>query len=108
MSTARSTASRGYGTAHQRERARHEPAVEAGEAFCCETVCIMPTRWIRPGSPWHLAHTEDRTAWLGPSHAACNLAERNRRVAKAKPRRRRNSGTKSTPRTLAWRTSRQW
>jgi hypothetical protein len=110
MTTPGSTTARGYGNSHQRERARWEPVVAAGEAFCSETICVMPARWIKPGTQWHLAHTPDRTGWLGPAHARCNLAERNRRVNGS----RRKSGSRSRairkpgPKTLPWRTSRQW
>jgi hypothetical protein len=89
------TTDRGYGTEHQGERKRWEPVVASGQAYCAETICVMPDRWIPPGSTWHLAHTEDRTGYRGPAHARCNLAERNRRHNRRR-------------RTRRWRTSRQW
>ena len=29
---------------------------------------------ILPEADWHLDHAEDRTQYLGPSHAQCNLS----------------------------------
>jgi hypothetical protein len=69
------TAARGYGNHHQRERAKWEPLVEAGQVDCHAKLCLMPTRWIEPGSIWHLGHTEDRTTWTGPEHPRCNCTE---------------------------------
>ena len=68
----RSTAERGYGTAHRKERARLAPYVQAGEAMCMQPVCVMPTRWIEPGTRWALGHNDARTAWIGPVHERCN------------------------------------
>jgi hypothetical protein len=69
------TVASGYGKAHKNERARLQPIIDAGLARCTQPVCIMPTRAIQPGSPWHLAHLPDRSGWYGPAHAACNLAD---------------------------------
>jgi hypothetical protein len=66
---------RGYTTAHQKLRARWKPVVEGGMAQCHAAVCLEGDRWIRPGTPWHLGHTPDRTAWTGPEHARCNESE---------------------------------
>lgn len=79
------TADRGYGSSHQKERARWQPVVAAGNAWCAEPVCLEPSRWIPPGSPWHLAHDTGQRGYRGPAHRRCNLAERNRR----RPQRRR-------------------
>jgi len=73
------TVDRGYGREHRKERARWEPVVEAGQAWCCAIVCIMPVRWIPPGSKWDLGHNPDRTAYLGPCHQECNRSEGGRR-----------------------------
>lgn len=77
-----STTARGYGTAHQKERARWQPVVRAGLAECQQGLpgngssgtCVMPTRHIQPDTPWHLGHNDTRTAYIGPTHAQCNLA----------------------------------
>lgn len=62
-----STSRRGYGTAHQRERARWVRQVDAGLVNCAR--CRQP---IQPGRPWDLGHNDDRTGWSGPEHARCN------------------------------------
>jgi hypothetical protein len=82
------TAARGYGNKHQREKARLRPTVDAGQAYCTEPVCVMGDRWIQPGTPWDLAHTEDRTGYHGPAHARCNRCEgARRRAANRRPHR---------------------
>jgi hypothetical protein len=58
---------RGYTTAHDRERARWAPRVDAGLVDCWR--CTQP---IEPGRPWDLGHNDDRTAWNGPEHRHCN------------------------------------
>jgi hypothetical protein len=68
----KSTTERGYGYAHQQERRRLTPLVNAGDAYCAQPICIHATRWIRPGTPWALGHNTNRTAWIGPVHADCN------------------------------------
>jgi hypothetical protein len=99
------TTAEGYGFPHQQLRAQWDVVVQDGRAFCCETVCVMPKRWIKPGTKWHLAHNEDRSGYKGPAHAKCNLAERNRRVAKSRKGKRRPV----VPAVVTgWRTSRQW
>lgn len=67
----------GYGGVHQALRKRWAAVVERGEASCARC-----GRWIAPGSRWHLDHTDDRTAYLGPSHAYCNTTAPNRRRAR--------------------------
>lgn len=68
-----------YGHQHQRERKRWAPIVEAGNAYCTEPVCVMQSRWIPPGTRWHLSHDPTGTRYIGPSHGACNEAENARR-----------------------------
>ena len=76
---------------HRRTRKAWEQVVAAGNAMCMERVCLMPARWIAPGSQWHLAHNPEGTLTIGPAHAVCNLSEAGKRgnptgVAKRKRR----------------------
>lgn len=71
----KTTTERGYGAAHQRERRKWADIVNAGFAVCSR--CDQP---IQPGTQWHLDHTDDRTGYLGPAHAVCNLREAGRKV----------------------------
>lgn len=81
-----------YRYAHQQERKRLEPIVEAGQAFCVEPVCKVAraggSRWIPPGSRWHLSHNPAGTAWTGPSHATCNESEAAIRGNKSRAKKR--------------------
>ena len=74
-----SASARGYNYAHQKFRLQLKPSVDAGMGFCVAMVCLEErdgrSRWIRPGTPWHLGHTADRTAWTGPEHARCNTSD---------------------------------
>ena len=69
------TADRGYGKQHKAVREQWRPAVERGEVECHAIVCLEPSRWIQPGTTWHLGHTPDRSAWTGPEHERCNTTE---------------------------------
>lgn len=72
-----STTARGYGAEHQKARAELAPRVAAGLENCARC------GWqIRPGEPWDLDHTDDRTGYLGASHARCNRATAGRRKRK--------------------------
>lgn len=71
-----STTARGYGTAHQRERARHAPTVRAGLALCARY-----GEPISPDEPWDLGHTDDRTGYQGPEHRRCNRSAGGRNAA---------------------------
>lgn len=109
------TTDRGYGREHQKLRKQWEPIVNAGRAYCAETTCLMDSRLIQPGSPWHLAHADGQNGYRGPAHRRCNLAERNRRRNPlrrspwAAANRARKPATQPPPRTPApLRTSRQW
>jgi hypothetical protein len=90
------TAQRGYGREHARRRARWKPLVDAGQVMCHAVICLKSTRQIWPGTPWHLGHTPDRTAWTGPEHEQCNESEAAIR------------GNRARGRTRAWQTSRRW
>lgn len=99
------TASRGYDNQHKRHRAALAPVVERGEAYCQQPVCVMPSRWIPPGSEWHLGHSDDRSEWLGPVHSICNTADAGRRGAIT---RRRKSALRKLSVGSGFGTSRQW
>lgn len=58
---------RGYDAAHDALRARWAPKVATGRVHCARC-----KQRISPLEPWHLDHTDDRTAYLGPSHERCN------------------------------------
>jgi len=69
------TTSRGYGSAHQRERRRWKLIVDRGEAWCwrCQ-------EWLDPAQPWDLGHDDhDRNVYRGPECIKCNRATRARR-----------------------------
>lgn len=68
------SAQRGYGTTHTRERKRWQNLIDAGAPVTCAR-CGGP---ILRGSEWHLDHAEDRSRYLGPSHARCNLSAAGR------------------------------
>ena len=68
-----------YRYAHQKERERLRPIVESGQAFCVEPVCLMPARWIQPGSKWDVCHDPSGTITTGPGHTTCNRSEGARR-----------------------------
>ena len=64
-------------------RANLAAEVDAGNAWCAETICVVEaeggSRWIPPGSRWHVAHTDDGTAYKGAAHERCNAADGARR-----------------------------
>ena len=63
------TSARGYGQPHQRARAAWKPLVECGAVDCARC-----GERILPGEAWHLDHDDhDKSRYLGPSHARCNL-----------------------------------
>lgn len=77
----RPTSARGYGTAHQRERARWERIIAAGGVMCARQGPRCVGKPIQPGQAWDLGHTDDRTAWTGPECVPCNRGEGGRRGA---------------------------
>lgn len=63
-----SSAQRGYGAKHRRERDRWRPIVSGGTVTCWR--CERP---IRANEPWDLGHDDDdRRVYRGPEHLACN------------------------------------
>jgi hypothetical protein len=59
---------RGYTNAHVARRRQLEPLVATGQLACSRCGQL-----IQPDQPWHLDHRDDRSGYLGPSHATCNL-----------------------------------
>ena len=51
------------------------PVIARGEGRCHETICLMPTRTITPGSKWDLCHDTTGTTIIGPGHRRCNRSE---------------------------------
>ncbi len=74
----RTTKQRGYGIQHQKLRAQWKRVVEAGQAQCHATTCLMQSRAIMPTEPWDLGHDPHRN-WTGPEHRRCNRADGARR-----------------------------
>jgi len=60
---------------HRAARVDLGKLVNQGEAYCAEPVCLMPTRWIEPGSEWHVCHDPSGLVIIGPGHAHCNTSE---------------------------------
>lgn len=58
---------RGYDRRHERHRAAWAPKVATGTVQCARC-----GKTINPGQAWHDDHTDDRSGYLGPSHANCN------------------------------------
>lgn len=75
MSLAKTT-ERGYGTAHQRERARWQRKLDSGLVIECARAvigeCKHPEDLIDATTRWDLGHSDDRTEWTGPEHVDCN------------------------------------
>lgn len=81
VSAGRNTTERGYGRAHQLERAKWVPLVEAGNVDCWRC-----GERINPGQPWDLGHDdEDRNAYRGPECRPCNRATAGRRPQRTAP-----------------------
>lgn len=66
---------RGYGREHEAERAKWGPIIATGTVHC-----VRCGELIEPGAKWHPDHTDDRTGYLGPAHARCNLRAAGRAV----------------------------
>lgn len=67
---------RGYGSKHQKTRARLNLEVQTGSVNCCR--CGLP---IAPNTPWHLDHDdEDRGTYKGAAHGFCNTSAGGQRA----------------------------
>lgn len=65
-----------YRTAqHRAERMRYVHVVALGNGWCCEPICLMPSRYIEPGTAWDVGHDTTGTQYIGPCHARCNRSE---------------------------------
>jgi hypothetical protein len=64
---------RGYDVDHDQQRRMWDTIIQRTGWPCgrCQ-------ERIQPGEPWHLDHSADRTTYLGPSHADCNLSAAGR------------------------------
>lgn len=60
--------------------------VQAGEAWCVEPRCLMPSRWIEPDTTWDVCHTPDGLTITGAGHSKCNRSEGATRGNKARNR----------------------
>ncbi len=88
----RTTAERGYGQEHRKQREALVPIVQAGKATCWR--CKLP---ISPLANWDLGHDDDdRTQYRGPEHVSCNRAAGGRSSAET----RKSSGP--PPRSRDW------
>lgn len=63
-----------YGRAHDVERAKWKPLVDAGRVACWRCRRLIP-----PGAPWDLGHNDAGTGYLGPEHARCNRQDGGRK-----------------------------
>lgn len=82
----KSTAARGYGSAHQTERRRWQKIInKTPTGIPCARGC--GTR-ITSEDTWDLGHTEDRTTWTGPECIPCNRGAGGRNGAAAAHRNR--------------------
>jgi hypothetical protein len=64
-----------YGNAHQKLRRALKPTIDAGDGWCAQPICLMPSRRIAPGARWCLGHNDAGTEWIGPVHELCNQRE---------------------------------
>ncbi len=71
-----------YGHEHRKVRAQYQRLIDAGQGWCAEPICLMPSREIPPGSgpdDWHVCHDPSGTRIIGPGHARCNESEAAKR-----------------------------
>lgn len=61
---------------HRRERRKYADQMKRdGHLICAQPRCLMTSRVIVPGEPWHLGHDDTGTAYLGPVHKQCNVTD---------------------------------
>ena len=72
---------RGYGSEHDAERKRWAKVIARMPVPCAR--CHEP---IMAGMDWALDHTDDRTDYLGPSHAFCNNSAGGKASRRIPPR----------------------
>jgi hypothetical protein len=66
--------------AHRDERAKWVREIKrTGSAQCAQPECVMDSRTIYDGQPWHLGHDDTGTRYIGPVHPACNVRDGARR-----------------------------
>jgi hypothetical protein len=85
-----SPAARGYDYAHQLARKRLLPHAYG-------TPCVRCGHLMQRGQRLHLDHNDQRTGYLGFSHARCNL-----RAAAREGNRRSRRKTQAMPTSRAW------
>jgi len=91
-----------YSQPHRAARERLRPQVEAGNTHCAARLCLMPTRWIAPGEPWDLDHTDDGKGYRGPAHRRCNQMAGAHRGGLATARRRHGHPATTTAHSMDW------
>lgn len=100
----KTTAERGYGHEHKKQRAAIEPLVRSGRAVCWRCIAEgVPKEQakIRPDEPWDLGHDDhDRSKYRGPEHVSCNRAAGGAAGGRASARARKSSGP--PPRSRDW------
>ena len=72
-----------YGHNHRKIRERWGQVVARGDGWCQQGLpgngssgtCVHRTRWIPPGTAWHLGHADDGETIIGPCHARCNILD---------------------------------
>lgn len=104
------TTGRGYGSDHQAERRKWEPAVATGHILCHADLCKLAAkhgpeaRRIEVGQDWDLGHDRVTGTWRGPEHRTCNRADGARFGNRVRARIRRPNPPVFAP----IRTSREW
>lgn len=85
MTAQGNTTQRGYGAEHQALRRAAIRQLKANPGQPCPR-CTQP---MYADQALHLDHTDDRTGYLGLSHAVCNLSAGGRKGGRTRKGRRR-------------------